>query len=102
MGMWRDSLRTIPPIGFFLVEIRGAGPCRGASTGFMVESGGVLSERYGHGGHGVCLGDGQTKAEGIPSQSGRGDARLERMLSYLKLPDLTATVCGVISWSGLD
>ena len=29
MGMWRDSLRRIPPIGFFPVEIRGAGPCRG-------------------------------------------------------------------------
>ena len=24
-----DFLRKIPPIGFFLVEIRGAGPCRG-------------------------------------------------------------------------
>ena len=24
MGMWRDSLRKIPPIGFFLFEIRGA------------------------------------------------------------------------------
>ena len=27
MGMWRDSLRRIPSIGFFLVKIRGAGPC---------------------------------------------------------------------------
>ena len=27
MGMWRDSLRRIPPIGFFPVEIRGPGPC---------------------------------------------------------------------------
>ena len=26
MGMWRDSLQKISPIGFFLVEIRGAGP----------------------------------------------------------------------------
>ena len=25
MGMWRDSLRRLPPIGFFVVEIRGAG-----------------------------------------------------------------------------
>ena len=32
-----------------------------ASTGFMVASGGGLSEGYGHGGPGVCLGDGQTK-----------------------------------------
>ena len=29
MGMWRDSLRRILPIGFFLAEIRSAGPCLG-------------------------------------------------------------------------
>ena len=29
MGMWRDSLRSIPHNGFILVEIRVAGPCRG-------------------------------------------------------------------------
>ena len=29
-GMWRNSLQRIPPIGFFLVEIRRVGPCRGA------------------------------------------------------------------------
>ena len=53
----------------------------GASTRFMVASGGVLSEGYGHGGPGVCLGDSQTEAEGrkVPSQSGRGDALLQRM-----------------------
>ena len=33
-----------------------------ASTGFTVASGGVLFEGYGHGGLGVCLGDGQTEA----------------------------------------
>ena len=33
-----------------------------ASAGFMVASGGVLSEGYGHSGPGVCLGDGQTEA----------------------------------------
>ena len=84
--MWRDSLGRIPPIGFFLIEIRGAGPCRGgegAPTRFMVESGGVQSEGYGHGGPGVCLGDGQTEAEGVPSQGGRGDALLRRMPPYL-------------------
>ena len=32
---------------------------------------------------GVCLGDGQTEAEGVPSQGGRGDALLRRMLPYL-------------------
>ena len=73
MGMWPDSLRRIPPIGFFPVEIRGAGPCRGAPTRFVVASGGVLSEGYGHGGPGVCQGDGQTEAEEVPSQGGRGD-----------------------------
>ena len=56
---------------------------RGASSGFMVASGGGLSEEYGHGGPGVCLGDGQTEAEGIPSQGGRGDALLRRMPPYL-------------------
>ena len=34
----------------------------GASTSFMVASGGVLSEGYGHGGLGVCRGDGQTES----------------------------------------
>ena len=29
MGMWLDSLLTIPPIRYFLVAIRGAGPCEG-------------------------------------------------------------------------
>ena len=33
----------------------------GPSTGFMVASGGGLSEGYGHDGLGVCLGDGQTE-----------------------------------------
>ena len=49
----------------------------------MVASGGVLSEGYGHGGPGVCLGDGQTEAEGVPSQGGRGDALLRSMPPYL-------------------
>ena len=34
----------------------------GASTRFMVASGGVLSEGYGHDGPGVYLGNGQTEA----------------------------------------
>ena len=63
MGMWRDSLRRIPPIGFFLVEIqyKGLVHVEGAPTRFMVASGGVLSEGCGHGGPGVCQGDGQTE-----------------------------------------
>ena len=43
-------------------------------------SGGVLSLGYGHGGSGVRLGDGQTEAEGVSSQGGRGNALFRRML----------------------
>ena len=56
---------------------------KGASTGFMVASGGVLSAGYGHGGPGVCLGDGQTEAERVPLQGARGDALLRGMIPYL-------------------
>ena len=62
-----DSLRRIPPIGYFLVEIEGLDHAEGAPTRFVVASGGVLSEGYGHDGSGVCLDDGQTEAEGVPS-----------------------------------
>ena len=41
------------------------------------------AEIHGHGGPGVCLGDGQMDAEGVPSQDGRGDALLRRMPPYL-------------------
>ena len=47
--------------------------------------GGVRSEKYGHDGPGVCLGDGQMENEGIPLEGGRGDALLRRMP-----PDLTS------------
>ena len=63
-------------IGFFLVVIPGVDHAEGAPTRFMVALGGVLSEGYGHG---VCLGDGQTEAEGVTSQGGRGDALLRRI-----------------------
>ena len=46
-------------------------------------------KEIGHGGPGVCLGDGQTEVEGVPSQGGRGDALLRRMPSYLIRPDLS-------------
>ena len=36
--MWRDSLWTIPPMGFFLSEIQKAGPCRGGVHMCQVES----------------------------------------------------------------
>ena len=55
----------------------------GASTGFMVASGGEPSEEYGRDGPGVCLGDGQMEAEGVPSQRGRGDALPRSMPPYL-------------------
>ena len=58
----------------------------GASTGFIVASGGVLSEGYGHDGHGVCLGVGHTEDEGVPCQGGRGDALLRRMPPHLTCP----------------
>ena len=61
--------------------MRGGGG--GASTRFMAASDGVLSERYGHDGPGVCLGDGQTEDQGVPSQGGRRDALLRSMSSYL-------------------
>ena len=60
--------------------------CRDPRRWTMPRSGGVLSEGDGHSGPGVCLGDGQTEAEGIPSQDGRGDALLRRMSPYLIWP----------------
>ena len=75
-----------PALGFFPVEIRAAGPCRVGVPGFMLCRQVESSEGYGHGGHGgpgVCLGDGQAEAEGVPSQGGRGDALLRRMSPYL-------------------
>ena len=49
---------------------------------FVATSGGVLSEGYGRGAPGVCLGDGQTEAGGLPPQGGRGDALPRRMPPY--------------------
>ena len=88
MGMWRDSLRRIPPIGFFSSRSEGLVHTEGATTRFMFASGGVLSGGYGHGGPGVCLGDGQTEAEGVLAQGARGDALLRRMPPYLSCLDL--------------
>ena len=76
------------PSDSFLSRSEGLNYAEVASTGFMVASGGVLSEGYGHsgnGGPGDCLGDGQTEAEGVPLQGGRGDALLRRMTPYLTL-----------------
>ena len=50
---------------------------------FRDASGGVLSERYGYDGPGVCLGDGQMEAEGVASRNGCGDVLLLRTSPYL-------------------
>ena len=55
----------------------------GATTSFTIASGGVLSEGYGHGRPGVCLGDGQTETEGVLLQGGCGDALLWRIPPYV-------------------
>ena len=83
-----------PRIGFFLVEIRGPGPCRGASTGFMVASGGVLTEGYGHDGPGVCLGDGQTVAR----WTRRRAAPAYAPIPDLTWPDLSIHHGGLVCW----
>ena len=59
---------------------------------------GGLSEGYGHDGTGVCLGDGQTEANGVPSQGGRGDTLLRRMLPYLTRRVEAGPTCH--SWCG--
>ena len=67
--MWRNFLQDDPvhlilscrdPVGWTM-------PMRldyadGSLTCFVVTSSGNVSEGYGHGGPGVCLGDGQTEA----------------------------------------
>ena len=80
--LWRDSLRWIPLIGFFVAEIRRVGPCRGVAHTLHSCVKWSPPEGYVHGEHGVCLGDGQTEAEG-PSRGGRGYVLLRRMLQYL-------------------
>ena len=71
------------PSDSFLSRFERLDHAEGFSTRFMFASVGVLSEGYGHGGPDVCLSDGQTEAEGVPSQGGRGDALLRRMPPYL-------------------
>ena len=64
---------TIPsgtPLSIQCMFCRCATQAEGAPLRFMVASGGV-SEGCGHGAPGVSLGDGQTEAEGVPSQATR-------------------------------
>ena len=81
-GHERDSLRRIPPIGFCLAGSEGLDYSKGPPECFVVASGGVLIEGYGHGGSGVCLGDGQTEAEGVQWQGGRAAS------AYVHAPEL--------------
>ena len=85
MGMWCDSLRRIPPIGFFFVEIRGAGPCWGGAHTLhgCVRWSPIwrmrawwawrLPRRW------------PDRGRGVPSQDGRGDVLLQRMPRYLTI-----------------
>ena len=57
-----------------IVDLSATATAERAATGFMVASGGVLFDGYGHGGPGVCLGDGQT-------ESYLNDMRLVRLAS---------------------
>ena len=73
-SVFDDVVRfDVSPSDFFLSRSEGLDHAEAVSTGFMVASGGGLSEGYVHGGPGVCLGDGQTEAEGVPSQGGRAN-----------------------------
>ena len=68
----------------------------GASTCFMVASGGGLSEGYGHGGPGVCLGDGPTEAylKDMGLASARAMAR-RRPKEYRRKVDAAPRCSGV-------
>ena len=72
------------PSDSVLSRSEGLDHAEGAAKGFRVASSGGLFEGYGYDGPGVCLGDGQTEAEGVPSRGGRGDA----LLRYVPTPDL--------------
>ena len=72
------TLWKISPIGFRLVGIRGCAPCRGAES-FVVASGESISEVYEHDWSGVCLNNGRTETEGVPSHGVCGNALIRRM-----------------------
>ena len=62
MGIGATPCGGSRPSDSFLSRSEWLDHAEGAPTRFIVESGGVLSEGYGHDGPGVCLGDGQTEA----------------------------------------
>ena len=89
------------PSDSFLSRSEWLALAEGASTGFMIASGGVLSDGYGHGRPGANLGDGQTEAylkdmgvTGLASvwamarrRTKEGDALFRRMPPYLTCLD---------------
>ena len=75
-------------MGFSPDGMRGLDLAKCPPACFFITSGdSSVSVGYGYGGPGVCLGDGQTEPEGVPSQGGRCDALLRRMSP---IPDLMA------------
>ena len=72
------------PSDCFLSEFEGLDHAGGSPACSVVASGGDLSEEYRHDGLGVCLSDGQTEADRVPSR-----ALLRRMPLY----DLTDIQC---------
>ena len=72
--MWLDFLHSDPQSDPNLWWFEGLDHTEGPSACLEFASGGVPSEGYGHDGHGVCPGDGQTEV-------------------YLKVMSMTALVC---------
>ena len=103
MGMWGDSLRRSRPSGSFLSRSHGLDHAEGASTRFMVGSGGVLSEGYGHDGPGVCLGDGQTEAYlkdmGMMGLASAWAMASRRTKEYRRNVDAATCCCGVYPYT---
>ena len=77
-------LRRSPSIGFCLVKIRGVVHAEEPPVCFVIVSNGSLSGGYWHDGLGVCLGDGQTQAEGSVARW----IRRRPPSVYARIPDL--------------
>ena len=65
-----------PPTRTILTESMGLEYDESPAMCFVVASNGVLSKEYGCCGPGVCLGDDQTEAGGVPSESGGSETLL--------------------------
>ena len=82
--MWLIIIKRSPPDSF-VARSEGLDHAERVSTGFKVASGGVLPERYGHGGPSVFLGNGQTKTRNTVAMWTRRRA----VPAYAFIPDLT-------------